>query len=58
MSGPLIVRMEDKVGGSFSLFINLLYVSDLNGKINGWINLAGLQNLKSKLANIKVQSMY
>ena len=54
MSGPLIVRMEDKVGGSFSLFINLLDVSDLNGKINGWINLAGLQNLKSKLANIKV----
>ena len=58
MSGSLIVRMKDKVGGGFSLFINLLNVSDLNGKINGWINLAGLQNLKSKLANIKVQSMY
>ena len=54
MSGSLIVRMKDKVGGGFSLFINLLNVSDLNGKINGWINLAGLQNLKSKLANIKV----
>ena len=54
VSGSLIVRMEDKVGGGFSLFINLLDVSDLNGKISEWINLAGLQSSMSKLAKIKV----
>ena len=32
VSGSLIVRMEDKVGGGSSLFISLLDASDLNGK--------------------------
>ena len=58
VSGSLIVRMEDKVGGGFSLFISLLDVSDLNGKISEWINLAGLQSSMSKLAKIKVQRVY
>ena len=58
VSGSLIVRMEDKVGGGFSLFISLLDVSDLNGKISEWINLAGLQSSMSKLAKIKVQGVY
>ena len=54
VSGSLIVRMEDKVGGGSSLFISLLDASDLNGKINEWINLVGLQRSRSKLAKIKV----
>ena len=58
VSGSLIVRMEDKVGGGSSLFISLLDISDLNGKINEWINLVGLQSSRSKLAKIKVQGVY
>ena len=58
VSGSLIVRMEDKVGGGFSHFFNLLDISDLNGEINGWINLASLQSSRSKLAKIKVQRVY
>ena len=54
VSGSLIVIMEDKVGGGFSHFFNLLDISDLNGEINGWINLASLQSSRSKLAKIKV----
>ena len=54
VSGSLIVRMEDKVGGGFSLFFNLLDVSDLNGKINGLFNLAGVQSSRSRLNKIKV----
>ena len=55
MSGSLIVRMEDMVGGGFSLFFNLLDVSDLNGKINKWFNLVGVQSLRIRLTKIKVQ---
>ena len=58
VSGSLIVRMEDKVGGGFSHFFNLLDVSDLKGEINKWINLASLQSSRSKLAKIKVQRVY
>ena len=54
VSGSLTMRMEDKVGGGFSLFFNLLDVSDLNGKINGWFNLAGVQSSRSRLAKIKI----
>ena len=36
----------------------IIDVTDLNGKLNRWFNLAGVQSSLSKLTKIKVQGVY